>query len=150
MKKKLQEIKFLLPVGEAKSGPVLAPILGQSQINIIAFCKDFNDLTAHLNEGIQLPVKITKFEDKTFVINFKSPTLNFILEQIVMTRETRQDFFKKLRRREVYDIFKIVTYFYTEQKVLVQSEIKIFKEILSFLKSKKTKITRRKKILQSI
>ncbi len=144
MKKKIQEIKFLLPVGEAKSGPVLAPILGQSQINIMAFCKDFNDLTANLNEGIQLPVKITKFEDKTFNINFKSPTLNFILEQIVMARTSRQDYFKKLKRAEVYTIFTIVKNFYLQQQLALQTDVRVFKEILSFLKSKKTRITKRK------
>ncbi len=144
MKKKIQEIKFLLPVGEAKSGPVLAPILGQSQINIMVFCKDFNELTANLNEGIQLPVKITKFEDKTFNINFKSPTLNFILEQIVMARTSRQDYFKKLKRTEVYTIFEIVKNFYIQQQLALQTDVRVFKEILSFLKSKKTKITKRK------
>jgi len=65
-KKVSQTVKFNLAVGDAKPGPSLAPILGQSQISIQVFCKEFNELTSRLNDGTKLPVKIKKFEDKSF------------------------------------------------------------------------------------
>jgi ribosomal protein L11 len=74
-------IKLFVPALEAKSGPPLAPILGQHQVNLMEFCKEFNKVTAGWAAGVPLPVKIQKLESNKFKLSVKSPTLCFLIAQ---------------------------------------------------------------------
>jgi ribosomal protein L11 len=140
-KKTTQIIKFNLPVGEAKPGPVLAPILGQSQINIQGFCKDFIDLTTNLLESLKLPVKIQKFSDKSFKVDIQCPSLNYIYEQIVMSRNSEKNVdFTYITLSEIKDILEIQRTFFVHRNSELLGEPDRLKLLLGFFQTKKIKI----------
>jgi len=141
-KKVSQTVKFNLAVGDAKPGPSLAPILGQSQISIQVFCKEFNELTSRLNDGTKLPVKIKKFEDKSFKIYYQTPSLNYIFEQIIMNRIDSKDSedFSFVTIHEIIDMLNVLKTFYSQEKISLKDDKFYFKLILSFLLSKKVRL----------
>jgi ribosomal protein L11 len=75
-------IKIIVPAGEAKSGPPLGPILGQHQINLMEFCKEFNKLTSSYKPGIPLAVKVIKSRDNKFKMKISQPSLSFFVSQL--------------------------------------------------------------------
>ena len=75
-------IKIIVPAGEAKSGPPLGPILGQHQINLMEFCKEFNKLTSSYKPGIPLAVKVMKSRDNKFKMKISQPSLSFFASQL--------------------------------------------------------------------
>lgn len=75
-------IKIIVPAGEAKSGPPLGPILGQHQINLMEFCKEFNKVTSSYKPGIPLAVKVMKSRDNKFKMKISQPSLSFFASQL--------------------------------------------------------------------
>lgn len=71
-KKILTHIKLQVPGGQANPAPPIGPALGQHGVNIMQFCKDFNEKTKN-QQGTVLPVVITVYEDKSFTFILKSP-----------------------------------------------------------------------------
>lgn len=68
-------IKLKLLSGEAKSGPYLAPILGQHQINLMEFCKIFNlESLKNYQQNVLLSVKVIKIQGLPLKIDIKGPT----------------------------------------------------------------------------
>ncbi|MFP4635268.1 MAG: 50S ribosomal protein L11 [Nitriliruptoraceae bacterium] len=65
-------IKLQIPAGQANPAPPVGPALGQHSVNIMEFCKAFNDATAHL-QGDIVPVEITVYEDRSFTFVTKTP-----------------------------------------------------------------------------
>jgi large subunit ribosomal protein L11 len=65
-------IKLQIEAGKANPAPPVGPALGQHGINIMAFCKDYNDRTAS-QAGTIVPVEITVFEDRSFTFVTKTP-----------------------------------------------------------------------------
>ena len=59
-------IKLQIPAGKANPSPPVGPALGQKGLNIMDFCKQFNDATKTLEAGMPVPVVITAFSDRTF------------------------------------------------------------------------------------
>ena len=73
MAKKIKTvIKLQLPAGQASPAPPVGPILGQHGVNIMAFCKDYNERTASQSGSI-IPAEITIYEDRSFTFALKSP-----------------------------------------------------------------------------
>ncbi len=73
MAKKVKAIvKIALPAGKATPAPPIGPALGQHGVNIMAFCKEYNDRTGS-QEGSIIPVEITVYEDRTFTFILKTP-----------------------------------------------------------------------------
>ena len=73
MAKKVKTIiKLQIPAGKANPAPPVGPALGQHGINIMAFCKDYNERTAS-QDGLIIPVEITVFEDRSFTFITKTP-----------------------------------------------------------------------------
>jgi large subunit ribosomal protein L11 len=81
MAKKIKAIvKLQIPAGKANPAPPVGPALGQHGVNIMAFCKEYNDLTAS-QTGSVVPVEITIFEDRSFSFVTKTPPAADLLKQ---------------------------------------------------------------------
>ncbi len=73
MAKKIKTmIKLQIPAGQANPAPPVGPALGQHGLNIMAFCKEYNERTAKQTGSI-IPVEITVFEDRSFTFITKTP-----------------------------------------------------------------------------
>ncbi len=73
MAKKLKAVvKLQIEAGKATPAPPVGPALGQHGVNIMAFCKEYNDQTAR-QAGSIVPVEITVYEDRSFTFVTKTP-----------------------------------------------------------------------------
>ena len=73
-------IKLQLPAGSATPAPPVGPALGQKQVNIMEFCKQFNARTEK-DRGMIIPVVITVYGDKSFSFITKSPPASVLLRK---------------------------------------------------------------------
>jgi len=73
-------IKLQIPAGQANPAPPVGPALGQHGINIMAFCKDYNERTSS-QAGSIVPVEITVFEDRSFTFITKTPPTTDLLKK---------------------------------------------------------------------
>jgi large subunit ribosomal protein L11 len=81
-KKLVKTIKLQIPAGKANPAPPIGPALGAAQVNIMAFCKEFNAKTQN-QVGDILPVVISVFSDKTFTFITKNPPVSrMILKEL--------------------------------------------------------------------
>jgi len=76
-KQPVGQIKLQVAAGKANPAPPIGPALGQRGLNIMEFCKQFNDMTKALEPGMPVPVVITYFADKTFTIEAKTAPTSF-------------------------------------------------------------------------
>ena len=74
-------IKLQIPAGGANPSPPVGPALGQRGLNIMDFCKAFNEKTKDLEKGAPIPVVITAYKDKTFVFITKLPPVSYYLKK---------------------------------------------------------------------
>ena len=74
-------IKLQIPAGGANPSPPVVPALGQRGLNIMDFCKVFNDKTKNMEKGAPIPVVITAYKDKTFEFIAKLPPVSFYLKK---------------------------------------------------------------------
>ena len=81
MAKKVRAIiKLQIPAGKANPAPPVGPALGQHGINIMAFCKEYNERTS-AQAGSIIPVEITVFEDRSFTFITKTPPAADLLKK---------------------------------------------------------------------
>jgi large subunit ribosomal protein L11 len=80
-KKIVGYIKLQIPSGKANPSPPVGPALGQRGLNIMAFVKEFNAVTASMEPGIPLPVVITAYADRTFTFVTKTPPNTYFLKK---------------------------------------------------------------------
>lgn len=73
-------IRLQIPAGQANPAPPVGPALGQAGVNIMAFCKQFNDTTKD-RAGLVIPVVISVYQDKTFTFITKSPPASVLLKK---------------------------------------------------------------------
>jgi large subunit ribosomal protein L11 len=73
-------IKLQIEAGKANPAPPVGPALGQHGVNIMAFCKDYNERTAS-QAGTVVPVEITVFEDRSFAFVLKTPPASDLLKR---------------------------------------------------------------------
>ena len=81
MKKKIDEVKLQVSAGKANPAPPIGPVLGQRGLNIMEFCKQFNERTKDKEVGMPLPVVISIFADKSFTFEIKTPPASFLLKK---------------------------------------------------------------------
>ena len=81
MAKKIKTtVKLYCPAGQANPAPPVGPALGQHGINIMDFCKQFNERTK-AQAGLTLPAVITVYEDRTFDFIIKSAPSPVLLKR---------------------------------------------------------------------
>ncbi|OGJ21925.1 MAG: 50S ribosomal protein L11 [Candidatus Pacebacteria bacterium RIFCSPHIGHO2_01_FULL_46_10] len=81
MAKKVKTIlKLNLPAGAANPAPPVGPILGQQGINIMEFCKQYNEATKD-KKGQVIPAQITVYEDRSFTFVLKLPPVSELIKQ---------------------------------------------------------------------
>lgn len=73
-------IKLQINAGKATPAPPVGPALGQHGINIMAFCKEYNERTAS-QDGFIVPAEITVFEDRSFTFVTKMPPVSDLLRR---------------------------------------------------------------------
>jgi large subunit ribosomal protein L11 len=81
MAKKIKAIvKLQIEAGKATPAPPVGPAVGQYGINIMAFCKDYNDKTSK-DTGSIIPAEITIYEDRSFTFITKTPPVSDLLKK---------------------------------------------------------------------
>ena len=80
-KEVLGYIKLQIPAGSANPSPPVGPALGQRGLNIMDFCKAFNEKTKGLEKGSPIPVIITAYKDKKFDFITKLPPVSYYLKK---------------------------------------------------------------------
>ncbi len=73
-------VKLQIPAGKANPAPPVGPALGQHGVNIMEFCKQFNDKTK-TQEGSIVPVIITVYTDRSFTFIMKTPPASDLLKK---------------------------------------------------------------------
>ena len=106
-KKILTRVKLQIPAGQATPAPPVGPALGQHGVNIMNFCKQFNERTKN-KEGIIIPVIITIYRDKSFDFITKSPPASVLLKKAVgivkASGEPNRSKIGKITRKQLREI----------------------------------------------
>ena len=73
-------VKLQIPAGKATPAPPVGPALGQHGVNIMGFCKEFNERTAK-QAGLIIPVVITVYQDRSFSFITKTPPAPVLIKK---------------------------------------------------------------------
>ena len=79
-KKVVGFVKLQVPAGKANPAPPVGPALGQHGVNIMGFCKEFNERTKN-QAGLIIPVEITVYADRSFTFVTKTPPAAVLLKK---------------------------------------------------------------------
>jgi large subunit ribosomal protein L11 len=111
MAKKVKAIiKLQIEAGKATPAPPVGPALGQHGVNIMAFCKDYNEQTSS-QAGSIVPVEITVYEDRSFTFITKTPPASDLLKRALSIEKgsgtAGQEKIGTLSREKVYEIARV-------------------------------------------
>ena len=100
-------VKLQIKGGQANPAPPVGPALGQRGINIMEFCKAFNDKTKSF-AGKPVPVEITVYKDKKFDFKIKSPPASFFIKEAVKlkggSKEPGRSIVATISKKQLEDI----------------------------------------------
>jgi len=110
MAKKIKVIlKLNLPAGAANPAPPVGPALGQHGVNIMDFCKQYNEATKD-KMGQRIPAEVTIFDDRTFTFVTKLPSVTEMIKQALKLKtgsaKPNKDFVGTLSKAQVEEIAK--------------------------------------------
>lgn len=109
-KKVTHVVKLQIQAGKANPAPPVGPALGPTGINIMQFCKDFNEKTAK-DAGMIFPVILTVYADKTFDYVLKTPPAAVLLKQAAKiekgSAKPHKDKVAKITRAQAEEIANI-------------------------------------------
>ena len=107
-------VKLQVGAGSANPSPPLGPALGQRGVNIMEFCKQFNDKTQNLpniEKGTPLTVEIFVFGDKSFKFIVKGPPVSVLIRQVMKLKKGSSDPNKDkvgtISKKQLLDIAKV-------------------------------------------
>ena len=102
-------IKLQIKGGQANPAPPVGPALGQRGVNIMEFCKAFNDKTKSM-AGKPVPVEITVYKDKKFDFKIKSPPASYYIKEAVKlksgSKEPGRNIVASISKKQLEDIAK--------------------------------------------
>ena len=102
-------LKLQIPAGAANPSPPVGPALGQRGINIMEFCKAFNEKTKQ-QSGFKIPVEITVYADKSFTFVTKQPPMSELIMKAANIKKGSDNPLKnkiaKITNDQVMDIVK--------------------------------------------
>lgn len=103
-------IKLQIPAGKATPAPPVGPALGQHGVNIMGFCKEFNEKTAK-QAGMIIPVEITVYQDRSFTFITKTPPASILIKKAVgiekASGEPHVNKVAQLTKKQVQEIAEI-------------------------------------------
>ena len=109
-KKVTAYIKLQVPAGQANPSPPVGPALGQHGVNIMEFCKGFNEQTQGTDPGAPVPVVITVYADRSFTFEMKTPPASYLLKKAAGLKSgsgrPNTDKVGKVTRDQLEDIVK--------------------------------------------
>ena len=109
-KEVIAQIKLYVPAGQANPAPPVGPALGQHGVNIMAFCKAFNEQTKG-REGMTLPAIITVYKDKSFIFVVKSAPSSVLIKKAANLAKASgtagKEKIASLKRKQIEEIAKI-------------------------------------------
>ncbi len=111
MAKKVRAVvKLQIPAGGANPAPPVGPALGQHGVNIMAFCKEYNERTS-TQVGSIIPVEITIFDDRSFTFITKTPPTTDLLKKALGVEKgasaSGHDKIGKLSRDKLHEIAQL-------------------------------------------
>ena len=106
-KKVIGELKLQIPAGKANPSSPVGPALGQRGINIMEFCKAFNEKTKDMG-NFNIPVLITVYQDKSFSFITKKPPVTDLIKKAINLNKGSDNPLKnkvgKLTQRQLQEI----------------------------------------------
>jgi len=109
-KKVISVVKLQIPAGKATPAPPVGPALGPTGINIMNFCKEFNERTAS-QAGLIIPVELTVYQDSSFSFITKTPPAAVLLKKAAglekASGEPNKNKVGKVTKKDVEEIAKL-------------------------------------------
>lgn len=106
----LAQVKLQIPAGQANPAPPVGPALGQHGVNIMEFCKAFNEKTAN-EQGLIIPVVLTVYKDRTFSFITKTPPAAVLIKKAISLEkgsgEPNREKVGEITRKQLEEIAKI-------------------------------------------
>lgn len=108
-KKVKTQVRLQIPAAAANPAPPVGPALGQHGVNIMDFCKQFNEKTKSAEPGMLIPVIITIYQDRTFSFITKVPPVSALLKKacgIAKASGDQKIKIAKITKKQVMEIAK--------------------------------------------
>jgi large subunit ribosomal protein L11 len=109
-KKVIAQIKLQIPAGQANPAPPVGPALGQHAVNIMEFCKAFNERTAK-EQGMIIPVVLTVYKDRSFSFITKTPPAVVLIKKALNLEkgsgEPNREKVGEISKQQIEEIAKI-------------------------------------------
>jgi large subunit ribosomal protein L11 len=107
-KKVADKFKLMIPAGQANPSPPVGPALGQRGVNIMEFCKAFNEKTKD-KMGFKIPVEITVYSDRSFTFVTKQPpATDLIMKEAGIKKGSDNPLLNKVGKITKDQLMKIV------------------------------------------
>ena len=106
----LSQVKLQIAAGQANPAPPVGPALGQHGVNIMEFCKAFNEKTAQ-EQGMIIPVVLTVYKDRSFSFITKTPPAAVLIKKAVNVEkgsgEPNKEKVGEISKKQLEEIAKI-------------------------------------------
>lgn len=103
-------VKLQIPAGKATPAPPVGPALGQHGVNIMGFCKEFNEKTSK-QAGLIIPVVISVYQDRSFTFITKTPPAPVLIKKAVgldkASDRPNENKVAKLTKQQVQEIAEL-------------------------------------------
>lgn len=103
-------VKLQIPAGQANPAPPVGPTLSQHGVNIMAFCKEFNEKTKD-KTGYLIPVVITVYVDRTYSFVLKNPPVSQLIKRALAIEkgsgDPKRSIVGKLSRAHIEEIARM-------------------------------------------